>query len=418
MLLGHARGKVGSLVFSRSNGQQVTRAKADVVKNPQTEAQTIQRIFLNTIAQAYSAMSAIVDHSFEGIPKGQKSMSYFMKRNLNDLRERVGAELAAGAFKDEVYAFTPLGSNVLSVNSYVIAKGSLPEIAVADVEASAYLGVSLPENTYASLIDTYGLQRGDQITFVGVLTTGLGAKVFKFARVILDPRNEDGDELPLTTAFYDAATHLVVSPNPRNEGDLLIGAGATADIINFTFGADWSSAELNNLNAGAVIVSRKNEDGTWMRSNATLLANPSAEQDGFSLQAALDAFANANIELQSSRYLNNAGTGRTAASGTRVRTPRITSASYNGVAITRGAEISAGMGDTAHALSVVCGDLEEGVTYKFGLKAIGGSSVSNKTAITDGEGTLSISEIALSGKELVLLADDAVVDTYCAWVEE
>lgn len=417
MLLGHARGKVGSLVFSRSNGQQVTRAKADVVKNPQTEAQTIQRIFLNTIAQAYSAMSAIVDHSFEGIPKGQKSMSYFMKRNLNDLRDRVGAELAAGAFKDEVYGFTPIGANNLSINSYVLAKGSLPEIAVRDVLASAYLGVALPENTYASIIDAYGLQRGDQLTFVGVLTAAHGAKVFKYARVILDPRDENGDELPLTTPFYDAATHLVVSPNPRNEGDLLIGADATSGVIDFTFGADWSGAELNNLNAGAVIVSRKNESGEWMRSNATLFANPSAEVDDMNLQAALDAFANANIELQNSRYLNNAGTGRTAASGTRVHTPRITSASYNGVAITRGAQIPAGVGDTAHALAVVCGDLEEGVTYKFGLKTIGGSNVSNKTAITDGEGTLSISEIALSGKELVLLADDAVVDTYCSWVE-
>lgn len=418
MLLGHARGKVGSLVFSRSNGQQVTRAKADVVKNPQTEAQTIQRIFLNTIAQAYSTMSAIVDHSFEGIPKGQKSMSYFMKRNLNALRERVGAELAAGATKEEVYGFTPIGANGLAINSYVVAKGSLPEIAVSDVEASAYLGVSLPENTYASLIDTYGLQRGDQLTFVGVLTAAHGVKVFKYARVILDPRDENGDELPLTTAFYDNATHAVVSPNPRNEGDLLIGTGTAAGIINITFGADWSSAELNNLNAGAVIVSRKNESGEWMRSNATLLANPSAEVDDFNLQAALDAFVNANIELTNARYLNNAGTGRTVASGPRVHTPRITSASYNAVAIARGAEIQAGMGDTAHALAVVCGDLEDGVTYKFGLKTIGGSSVSNKTAITDGEGSLSISEIALSGKELVLLADDVVVDTYCSWVEE
>ena len=66
MLLGHARGKVGSLVFSRANGKQIVRSRAEVVKNPRTEQQMVQRIMLNTIAQAYSQMKAITDHSFQG----------------------------------------------------------------------------------------------------------------------------------------------------------------------------------------------------------------------------------------------------------------------------------------------------------------------------------------------------------------
>ena len=104
MLLGHARGKVGSLVFSRANGKQIVRAKADVVANPQTEAQVIQRIMLNTVAQAYSKMASICDHSFQGVQKGAKSMSYFMKVNLNKLRQvNVSIDVPSLKAGDEVF---------------------------------------------------------------------------------------------------------------------------------------------------------------------------------------------------------------------------------------------------------------------------------------------------------------------------
>ena len=67
MLLGQAVGSLGDITFSRVNGKQVIKSKPSVVKNPQTEAQLIQRILMNTVIQAYSKMSEICDHSFEGI---------------------------------------------------------------------------------------------------------------------------------------------------------------------------------------------------------------------------------------------------------------------------------------------------------------------------------------------------------------
>ena len=72
------------------------RSRAEVVKNPQTEKQMVQRIILNTIAQAYSRMSPITDHSFEGIQTGQASMSFFMHRNMDSLRQKVANEIQAG----------------------------------------------------------------------------------------------------------------------------------------------------------------------------------------------------------------------------------------------------------------------------------------------------------------------------------
>ena len=39
-------------------------------KNPKTINQILQRIFVNTVAQAYSAMQPILCHSFEGVADG------------------------------------------------------------------------------------------------------------------------------------------------------------------------------------------------------------------------------------------------------------------------------------------------------------------------------------------------------------
>lgn len=299
MLLGHARGKVGSLVFSRSNGKQIVRAKADVVKNPQTEAQMIQRIFLNTIAQAYSAMQPIVDHSFEGLQKGQPCMSYFMKKNLKALRERVAQELASGAFKDEIFEFSPLGTDILVPNNYIISKGTLPKVAVVDAAADGYMAFALDTNTYQGVLDKYGLQRGDQLTFCVMQKNGSGEAEFKFARVILDPREAGGGEAPLSTAFVTGGA--ITKPNDRNEGSFTT-LQFNSDKVEFGFDASYCIA-------AAIIVSRKNEDDSWLRSSAQMTANESSSERTYSLQYCLDAIEQGGIQTASTRYLNNAGVG-------------------------------------------------------------------------------------------------------------
>lgn len=308
MLLGHARGKVGDLVFSRVNGQQVTRARASVVKNPQTEAQMIQRILLNTIIQAYSRMSEICDHSFEGIPVGQKSMSQFMKRNLSLLRERVAAERAEGKFFEEIFAFSPIGLNNFTMNAYVLSSGSLPQV---DAECDSFVGGKVAITmagaslTYADVINTLGLQRGDQLTFVCQEAYTDSRASFKFARVILDPRDADGNALDLSTLFLNGTA--INMPSPRNEGEEMAFSYANGNLqfmcsSGSTFGA-------------AVIVSRQKADGTWLRSNAQITldaAMPWGLIRAYSMQDALDMAASGALDLQSERYLNNAARRITA----------------------------------------------------------------------------------------------------------
>lgn len=333
MLLGHARGKVGDLVFSRQNGQQVTRARAAVVSNPQTTAQMVQRILMNTVAQAYSKMSPIVDHSFEGLKKGQPSMSYFIKTNLAKLRQEVANKQAQGLDFSGIGRFTQLKSNYYAPNEYVIAKGQLPEVGVdADFFGEKVATtIALSENaTYADVIAAAGLQRGDQITFIGFVGE-VTAPTFKFARVILDPHNEDGTPAELTTAFIaDGAVNM---PSPKNEGDLAVEIANGK--LQFGFGIDCFSA--------AVIVSRKKADGTWMRSNATLSVAPSVGWiDGMGLQDCLDAILAGSIDTDNPLYLNNAGvSGNGGGSAPVEQTDRvITAVSVDGTALEAGAHSS------------------------------------------------------------------------------
>lgn len=290
MLLGQARGSVGDLVFSRSNGKQVIKSKAGEVKNPQTTAQLIQRIILNTVSQAYSKMQDICDHSFEGIANGQMSMSYFMQKNINLLRYTLSQ---IGDLNASAPCFAPIGNNGLASNSYVIAKGSLAEI-VPQVSGGA-VAIALTENTYAAVLAATGCQRGDQLTIITVDGVDLSDQKFVFSRIILDPVANDGTQLGLETEFISG--NAINAANPRNEN--------RGHIYAFDGGNFEVSVPTAAINMGAAIASRQKADGTWLRSNAVLLLAEDAGI-GYSMQQALDLFASGGIDVESSKYLNNA----------------------------------------------------------------------------------------------------------------
>lgn len=303
MLLGHARGKVGSLVFSRSNGKQIVRARAEVVNNPQTMAQMIQRIILNTASQAYSKMLSIVDHSFEGVQTGQKSMSYFMKRNIDALRARVANITVESGMLYDVYAFTPIGQNVLAPNGYEISKGSLPQVAAYELEGdNTVAAMALSVNTYQGVIDQYGLQRGDQLTFVTMQQDPTSHVIsFHYARIILDPMQGDAQADMASPFIVDGHVNL---PNVRNEGEFSNLRWDT-DHVEFGF-------TLGYLAATGIIVSRKNTNGTWLRSNCAMVASSVNRGQAVSMGEALELFSQGSISTTSNRYLNNSGTGAVA----------------------------------------------------------------------------------------------------------
>lgn len=306
MLLGHARGKVGDVVFSRVNGQQVTRARAAVVKNPQTEKQMIQRIILNTVIQAYSRMAEICDHSFEGIAVGQASMSKFMRENMSRLRSLVSNYVAEHGSFEGCYAFCPKGLNMFTPNDWVIATGQLPQVQLANIAPTTGAEITISSvgviPTYAEIIASLGLQRGDQLTFIGQELYTDGRAAFKFARVILDPRESDGTQASLDEPFL--ANGVVNKPSPRNEGSAI---SFTTEINKLIF--DLGD---NSMFGAGVIVSREKADGSWLRSNASITLADNIPYDlvgAMDMQTALDYAISGGIDLESDRYLNNAVRG-------------------------------------------------------------------------------------------------------------
>lgn len=307
MLLGHARGKVGDLVFSRSNGQQVVRARAAVVKNPQTESQMIQRVILNTVAQAYSRMQAITDHSFEGVQQGQKTMSIFLRKNLQGLRTKIANEIASGGELANVVAFTPIGQNGFAANDFIVSQGSLPEIVLENTSANNFQ-VNIGGTTYGDVLTTLGLKRGDQLTFICTQGSSMVNTTFHYARVILDPKSADGTDAPLTTPLV--ANGAINLPSSRNEGDFSTLAVSDAGVLTFTLGLASAIQQ-----SGAIIASRQKSDGSWMRSNATMQVKSGVLGFLLSMQDCLDALTDDAFGTENPLYLNNAGTANLASAG-------------------------------------------------------------------------------------------------------
>lgn len=288
-----------------ANGQTIIR-EIVTPKNPKTQGQMIQRIIMKTVMTAYSRMKEITDHSFEGISPGQATMSEFMRLNLNAIREGVAVEIANGRGLDDIYAFTPLKSETLAPNAYIISKGSLPRVyAVANTSPGYTASIeNISGNTYGDVINSLGLQRGDQLTFIAIQGTNPQNAEFFYARIILDPRNEDGSEAPLATEFINNSQ--IVLPNPRNEGSfntLTYEAGTT----KITYGFNRRPM----LDAG-VIVSRRDISGSWMRSDCTLSFDDANVVEFNTLGACLSMLESEDIQTAGNRYLNQAGRSRTA----------------------------------------------------------------------------------------------------------
>lgn len=86
MFLGQARRSVGDVTFYVSNGQQRSRVRRRVIKNPRSLAQQAQRAALSNVSQLYAAGREIFDHAFEGYSTPAANQKRFLKLNVNRLK--------------------------------------------------------------------------------------------------------------------------------------------------------------------------------------------------------------------------------------------------------------------------------------------------------------------------------------------
>lgn len=164
---GMGRGKVGDVVFSRLNGQQVSRVRNRNPKNPRTNAQLYQRAIMATVMQAYSAGMAIFDHSFQGKEVGAQNQRRFMSLNAKLLRSQIAADI------DGEVA-------VASQEGRVVAPGvSSPVPALLQVSEGSLVNTLIKDGTLAAAADAnetlaeycsrLGLSASDLFTFVALV---------------------------------------------------------------------------------------------------------------------------------------------------------------------------------------------------------------------------------------------------------
>ena len=286
-----------------------TMAENRHVKNPKTSAQTLQRVLVKVVALAYAMMKAICNHSFEGVTNGFQCMNKFKKVNLRYLRERAATLQSLGQSLNQFYQFMPLQSEKWSPFAAIISMGHLPEVSVGiDAEGGHKAYVNTPSRTYADFVNSWGLQRGDQVTFVTVQKRQEKYEV-NYARLILNPRNADGSGAPMTTEIVNSEGEFPCS-NWKNQLNFSTFEFDT-DHFNFVLGRG------GDVVAAGIIVSRKDKSGGWFRSNCQLVLNEAGlGSDLCSLAEAVDkSYATYDIDMESEFYLNNAGSEGTGSTG-------------------------------------------------------------------------------------------------------
>ena len=125
-----------------ANGETIMR-EIVTPKNPQTDAQLIQRVIMATVMKAYGAMKEITDHSFEGYTAGQQTMGRFQSLNAKALRTRIEDEIHQGYDLGSIFAFSKLSDARFVPGDYIISAGSLPTVLASVAPSGASLTFSV-----------------------------------------------------------------------------------------------------------------------------------------------------------------------------------------------------------------------------------------------------------------------------------
>lgn len=248
-------GSTKNFTFSELHGEQITKERVSKVKNPRTISQMRQRMLMATIGAAYSYLKAIADHSFEGKTVGQQNMSEFMRLNLNKFRDAAQDSNAA-------YAMNAYGDKLINPMRYILAKGSLPALPyVANTSNQIELSYNVEDvSTAEKVYDAMGIKKGDMLTFCWVVgNASLIEGVFKYTPTQFNIVRLKADKSGAVANPHDAFSF------ESNHTDL---------DINIVFSENVLKLTTSLANFGAVIQSRQNA-GTWLRSNATMVGNKS-----------------------------------------------------------------------------------------------------------------------------------------------
>lgn len=290
-VFGLLRGKVGSVSYSvvkdraTSKKMQVVRALPESVTNPNSDAQIMQRMKAAPAQRFYTAFESMVangllSHSFEGVKYGNDSRLHFLSLAMKD----------AGPY-------IPKNATRFIPAAYVISQGTLGSYTndyahfgnnpATSEEGPRNIDLNVHTLTAADVTlisETLGVAEGSQISIVSV---GFDGDVY----------------VPAVTRFILSAGQEVVPPS-----ETLLSFGTSDEQAGRDKGFFIKSDGTDPV-AIAVIVSRQDAAGKWLRSNERLKLTDTVHANLYSaaaLQDALRSYQTANTlnALNSQWYLN------------------------------------------------------------------------------------------------------------------
>ena len=240
---GLRKGSTKSLTFSVYNGKQVTKDRVTEVKNPRSSMQMEQRAIMSTVLKAYSSMKDICNHSFEGVPYGQKTMNAFISENINMIRKDV-PDVNLSKWKGEAVP-----------NAYIISRGSIPSVSYS-VEGLS-IGFTAKPTTIGQFFDLFGAtQVGDMVT----TCIHDGAK-FVWIRYTRTAENQ-------SKVLGDGKVSASFTPQKDIETNIGYGSELTSNSWEVSSSDGLVVLSIEAMSAGC-IVSRKSEKG-WLRSTSVM----------------------------------------------------------------------------------------------------------------------------------------------------
>lgn len=331
LFLGQARGKVGSVVFSRLNGVQISRAYNPSPRNPKTWAQATQRAAFASISQYYKVFKYLIEQGQQGIKVGQPSVQDWQSRTLKQLTGVIGS--------------TPMVLNAKGVQypqllPISLTNGSLPSLSydirgTVNSAGDTHYGLCLTfggRYTTAEALaamtlgDVYamtpGLQRGFQLTFA-LLGWSIDLDMFDYynrafaamwAQYVIA---EDAVEtLPFFVAVEGDANHVQINPAilASSWGERFTPRWSLRVIDNtavaYLDAPEYVTDGSGGIIAGSCITSYYN-GSAWARSTSPMAI--AADWARLDQSENIETYQKATKSAASDLYLNQAKTDSTVA---------------------------------------------------------------------------------------------------------
>ena len=324
MFLGQARGRVGSVVFSRRMGKQITRTYNAEPANPKTRAQALQRAQFSTVIAASVGLKEVINNSFDGVKNGQESVNKFVSVNLSDLRAR-----ALDGDSAALEWLVPKGQSFVQPQSWIISKGQLGQILpnISNIFGTSSIikegNKEYKAFTVAALKQRFFYEPGCQLTFVTVQLTedadGNTIYVPKYDRIVfnnLAPSADSdgvimyagGDYFAIKAEYVDLTkTTLHVNDNYQFQGGVIKAVELPEYFAVFSEGTDYTSKLAEGYICLGVITTVL-RDGKYVHSTSYIRPNFDGYDYTEDAVSTYLAQSNARKAISSDYYTEQPGT--------------------------------------------------------------------------------------------------------------